>query len=420
MLTMPPASTPTPAALAGSPSVGAMVSSADPTASPATTTATSPATSIGAATTAATGATAPAAPHDRLSRPLGVLRLSLTARCNLACPYCLPDGVEPAGLLSLEQRRRVIAAAVALGARSLRLTGGEPLLHTGLEELIAAVQPLRTPHPAVPGLREIALTSNGTLLSAARARALRAAGLDRITLSLDGATGTSVARMAGLAGTGSQERDQRGEAVLAKVLAAIEHARAAGFAPERGELKLNAVIQRGTNDDQLLPLAALARERGVELRLIEFMDVGNRNGWRPEAVLSAAEMVERIDRRWPLAPEGRAPHGTARRWRYQDDGGPGGGGHLAVVASVSEPFCGDCNRLRITADGIAYTCLFAAPGSGLDLRPWLTPHTPEAELGKAIGRLWRDRRDRWSEERLAAWPQAPGGRIQAEMAYLGG
>lgn len=357
---------------------------------------------------------------DQLHRPLGVLRLSLTARCNLACPYCLPDGVEPPGLLSLEQRLRVIEAAVALGATSLRLTGGEPLLHAGLEELIAAVQPLRARH-AGPGLREIALTSNGALLSAERARALRSAGLDRITLSLDGTTGASVARMAGVAGGEPLERERRGATLLAKVLAALEHARSAGFDPAHGALKLNAVIQRGANDDQLLPLAALARERGLELRLIEFMDVGNRNGWRPEAVLGASEMVERIGRRWPLEPQGRPSHGTASRWRYRD-----GSGHLAVVASVSAPFCGDCNRLRVTADGIAYTCLFAAPGSGLDLRPWLQPDSPAEALREAIAGRWSDRADRWSEERQEAWDRTspdhggPAAPPHAEMAYLGG
>ena len=361
---------------------------------------------------------------DQLNRPLGVLRLSLTARCNLACPYCLPDGVEPPGLLSLEQRLQVVEAAVSLGAHSLRLTGGEPLLHGGLEALIAAVQPLRAAEPDGPGLRDIALTSNGVLLSGERARSLRAAGLDRITLSLDGTTGASVARMAGVGGSDPQERERRGAALLARVLAAIAHARHAGFDPAQGALKLNAVIQRGANDDQLLPLAELARERGVELRLIEFMDVGNRNGWRPEAVLSAAAMVERIDARWPLEPLGRAAHGTACRWRFRD-GGPAGGTHLAVVASVSAPFCGDCNRLRVTADGIAYTCLFAAPGSGLDLRPWLTPPAPAAELQAAIGQLWRGRRDRWSEERAGAWsgggPLGPtAAPAHAEMAYLGG
>jgi cyclic pyranopterin phosphate synthase len=355
---------------------------------------------------------------DQLHRPLGVLRLSLTARCNLACPYCLPDGTEPPGLLTLAQRLRVIEAAVALGAQSLRLTGGEPLLHGGLEELITAVQHLRA-----QGLREIALTSNGALLSAERARALRAAGLDRITLSLDGTTGASVARMAGVGGGDPQERKRRGAALLTKVLAAIEHARTAGFDPGHGALKLNAVIQRGVNDDQLLPLAALARERGLELRLIEFMDVGNRNGWRPEAVLSAAEMLERIGARWPLEPLGRVTHGTASRWRYRDRS-PAGGGLLAVVASVSAPFCGDCNRLRVTADGIAYTCLFAAPGSGLDLRPWLQPKPDPDGLRQALAGRWRQRRDRYSEERQevcsAAVPPAPGNSRHAEMAYLGG
>jgi GTP 3',8-cyclase len=345
-------------------------------------------------------------PNDLLGRPLGVLRLSLTALCNLACPYCLPDGKEPPGLLTLEQRLGVIGAAVALGAHSLRLTGGEPLLHRGLEELIAAVQPLRATHLERPGLGEIALTSNGLLLTAERAQQLRAAGLDRITLSLDGTTAGSVARMAGLAGAAAGER------ALAAVLAAIEHARAAGFDPARGALKLNAVIQRGANDDQVLPLAALARERGLELRLIEFMDVGSRNGWQSAAVLSAAEMLEQIGSSWPLEPLGRTAHGTASRWRYRD-----GGGSLAVVASVSAPFCGDCNRLRVTADGIAYTCLFAAPGSGLDFKPWLQEESGAAELELAMADLWNKRSDRYSEERNTA---KPANSARAEMAYLGG
>ena len=343
-------------------------------------------------------------PSDRLGRPLGVLRLSLTARCNLACPYCLPDGVEPPGLLTLAQRLRVIEAAVALGARSLRLTGGEPLLHPQLEELIRAVQPLRA-----RGLAEIALTSNGVLLSAERARALRAAGLDRITLSLDGTTGAAVARMAGL-GDGAA-----GERTLAQVLAAIEHARAAGFDPAQGGLKLNAVIQRGANDDQLLPLAGLARERGLELRLIEFMDVGNRNGWREAQVLPAAEMVERIGSRWPLEPVGRPAHGTANLWRYRD-----GGSGLAVVASVSAPFCGDCNRLRVTADGVAYTCLFAAPGSGLDLKPWLQEKQAGPKLEAAMAAHWNQRSDRYSEERNTTNSTNSTNSAHAEMAYLGG
>ena len=343
---------------------------------------------------------APPQPLDSLGRPLGVLRLSLTARCNLACPYCLPDGQEPPGLLQLEQRLAVVQAAVALGAHSLRLTGGEPLLHPQLENLITAVEPLRE-----QGLREIALTSNGTLLSARRAQALRAAGLDRITLSLDGAYGASVARMAGLADA------RAGERALTAVLEAIEHARAAGFNPATGQLKLNAVIQRGRNDDQVVPLAELCRKRGLELRLIEYMDVGNRNGWSPAEVVSASEMAERIRFRWPLEPLERDLHSTARRWRYRD-----GAGGIAVVASVSQPFCGDCNRLRVTADGVAYTCLFATASSGLDLKPWLQPSSDPTGLEQALTQLWRRRSDRYSEERQAS----ATGREHAEMAYLGG
>jgi cyclic pyranopterin phosphate synthase len=362
-------------------------------------------------------------PLDLHGRPLGVLRLSLTARCNLACPYCCPDAEDPPGLLTLSERVAVVEAAVALGVHTLRLTGGEPLLHRQLEELIVALQPLRRRAADDPrgGLREIALTSNGVLLSAKRARSLKAAGLDRLTLSLDGSDAASVSRMAGLNG------EAAGGAVLEKVLAAIANARAAGFDPARDELKLNAVITRHGNADQLLPLAALARERGLELRLIEFMDVGNRNGWDPSQVLPASEMVARIGAVWPLEPVGRAPHGTASRWRYRDrpvQGSPieAGGRHLAVVASISAPFCGDCNRLRITADGVAYTCLFASAGT--DLRTWLRPDPDPAALGEALQGLWRQRHDRWSEERqesaTAPTSTEPPQRHHAEMAYLGG
>ena len=340
--------------------------------------------------------------HDHHGRPLGVLRLSLTARCNLSCPYCRPDGQEPAGVLTLEQRVAVVGAAVTLGATSLRLTGGEPMLNTELEALIKAVQPLRQ-----QGLREIALTSNGTLLTAQRARALRAAGLDRLSLSLDGSDGASVARMAGLADQAAGER------ALQQVLAAIEHARAAGFDPGSGTLKLNAVIERDRNDDQLLPLAELARERGLELRLIEIMDVGTRNGWQPNVVVPASEMLATIAARWPLEPLGRIAHSTANRWRYRD-----GGGQLAVVASVSAPFCGDCNRLRVTANGLAYTCLFADADSGLDLKPWLQDGSDPTRLHQALKSLWHQRKDRYSEERHQR--RQASTRRHPEMAYLGG
>ena len=200
-------------------------------------------------------------------------------------------------------------------------------------------------------------------------------------------------------------RPQQGQQLLEQVLAAIAAAKAAGFDPAAGGLKLNSVIQRGRNDDQLLPLAALAREQGLELRLIETMDVGNRNGWSPEDVVPAAEMLQRLSHHWPLDPLGRAAHGTASRWRYRD-----GNGSIAIVASISQPFCGDCNRLRVTANGMAYTCLFASEGQ--DLKPWL--QSP-SELRRAMGQLWRQRQDRYSEERSSR-----AGQPKAEMAYLGG
>lgn len=342
---------------------------------------------------------------DRLGRPLGVVRISLTARCNLNCPYCRPEGKDPPGLLGLEERRELVAASVDLGAHTVRLTGGEPLLDSDLETLIKALQALR------PRLKRIALTSNGLLLSAERAKALRKAGLDSVTLSLDGTDATSVAWMSG-------RRD--GGWVLEQVLAAIEHARSAGFDPARGGLKLNAVIQRDVNEDQVLPLAALARQRGLELRLIEYMDVGNRNGWHPDQVLPAAAMVSRIHSHWPLQPLKRDAFATNRRWRYRDGGGPGAAESppISTIASISEPFCGDCNRLRITADGYAFACLFAS--SGTDLRPWLRPQPQAAALRLALADLWRSRGDRYSQERAELRAKAPTLAAHAEMAYLGG
>jgi cyclic pyranopterin phosphate synthase len=311
-------------------------------------------------------------------------------------------------MLGLAERRELVAASVDLGAHTLHLTGGEPLLDADLEHLIMALQPLR------PRLRRIALTSNGQLLSAARAKALRKAGLDTVTLSLDGTDANSVARMSG-------RRD--GGLVLEQLLAAIEHARSAGFDPTRGGLKLNAVIQRGVNEDQVLPLASLARQRGLELRLIEFMDVGNRNGWQPDAVVTAATMVSRIHNHWPLEPLQREANATHRRWRYRDGGGAGSpvAPPISTIAAISEPFCGDCNRLRITADGLAFACLFASTGT--DLRPWLRPRPQAAALRLALAELWHSRGDRYSEERAELRAKATSQASlspHAEMAYLGG
>ena len=343
-----------------------------------------------------------AAVVDQRARTLGVLRLSLTARCNLDCSYCRPDAADPPGLMTLDQQLRLIRVAATLGAHTLRLTGGEPLLSQRLLPLLEAVSRGRsTPGDPMRGLRHIALTTNGVLLTPNRARLLRAAGLDRITISLDAVDGAVAARMAGLRGG-----QAAGERLVRQVIDGVMSAKLAGFVAEQGEIKLNAVIKKGENDTQLLPLAALARRYGLELRLIEYMDVGNRNGWVADQVLPAAEMVRLIQARWPLQPLGRDSGATANRWRFTDDRGG-----LGVIASISEPFCGDCNRLRITADGQAFTCLFASEGA--DLKPVLDN---TAALQQRIAGLWLHRSDRYSEERHHHLPRSS----HAEMAYLGG
>lgn len=326
--------------------------------------------------------------HDQRGRALGVLRLSLTARCNLACRYCRPENRDLPTLLTHQQRLKLIGAAAQLGCRRLRLTGGEPLLAPGLVPLIQAVK-------ALDLVEDVALTSNGVLLDRPLARRLQQAGLDRITISLDGADPQAVLRMGG------------GHS-FAHVLAAIGHAQAVGL-----PVKINTVVMAHGNGDQVIPMARLCRRLGVELRLIEYMDVGNRNGWRPEQVLTAAAMTTRITRHWPLEPVGRQHGSTARRWRYRD-----GGGFVSTIASISEPFCGDCNRLRVTADGMAYTCLFASQGT--DLKPALDPRQPDAILMRQLRSLWQRRQDRYSEERRSQ-QTSPASRLSpAEMAYIGG
>ena len=341
-------------------------------------------------------------PVDQWSRPFGVLRLSLTARCNLACPYCCPDSEELPALMSLDQQVRLVRVACGLGVHTLRLTGGEPLLSDRLLPLLQALARGRvTSDDPLARLRDVALTTNGVLLTLDMAEALRAAGLDRITVSLDAIEATVVATMAGLRGGMAA-----GERLVQQVLGGLRAARRAGFDPVDGGLKLNSVMRRGLNDSQLLPLAELARNLGVELRLIEYMDVGNRNGWSADQVLSSEEMIQRIGERWPLQPMPRASGATSRCWSYAD-----GGGRIGTIASITEPFCGDCNRLRVTADGRAYTCLFAS--KGLDLHPYL--HSEQA-LESALREIWQQRRDRYSDERQGSAVSIP----HAEMAYLGG
>ncbi|MDE0646918.1 MAG: GTP 3',8-cyclase MoaA [Synechococcus sp. SB0673_bin_10] len=325
---------------------------------------------------------------DQRGRALGVLRLSLTARCNLACRYCRPENQDPPALLTHQQRLKLVGAAARLGCRRLRLTGGEPLLAPGLVPLVQAVK-------ALDLVEDVALTSNGVLLDRPLARRLQQAGLDRVTISLDGADPRAVLRMGG------------GHS-FAHVLAAVGHAQAVGL-----PVKINTVVMAHGNGDQVIPMARLCRRLGVELRLIEYMDVGNRNGWRPEQVLTAAAMTTRIARHWPLEPLGRRHGATARRWRYRD-----GGGFVSTIASISEPFCGDCNRLRVTADGMAYTCLFASQGT--DLKPALGPRQPDAVLVRQLRSLWQQRQDRYSEERRSQQTSPAPRPSPAEMAYIGG
>ena len=328
--------------------------------------------------------------HDQLGRALGVLRLSLTARCNLACRYCRPENQDPQTLLTHQQRLKLIGVVAQLGCHRLRLTGGEPLLAPGLVPLIQAVK-------ALDLVKDVAITSNGVLLDRPLARRLQQAGLDRITISLDGADPRAVLRMGG------------GESFV-HVLAAIDHAQAVGL-----PVKINMVVMAHGNGDQVIPMARLCRRLGVELRLIEYMDVGNRNGWQPQQVLTAAAMTTQIARHWPLQPLGRQHGSTARRWRYLD-----GEGFVSTIASISEPFCGDCNRLRVTADGMAYTCLFASQGT--DLKPALDPRQPDAILTRQLRSLWQQRQDRYSEERALRTQQASSTPrpSPAEMAYIGG
>lgn len=308
-------------------------------------------------------------------------------------------------MLSLEAQLAVVQAVCSLGCQTLRLTGGEPLLSHRLWPLLEAVAVERSqPDGSLRGLQQVTLTTNGVLLTPERARQLRGLAVDRLTVSLDAVQPDAVARMAGLQGGAAA-----GARLFAQVVAGVEAARAAGFDPALRQLKLNSVIQLGMNDNQVIPLAAFARDQGVELRLIEYMDVGNRNGWSLDQVVPAAQLIERLNAHWPLEPVGRAHHATANRWRYRD-----GRGMVGVIASITEPFCGDCNRLRITADGQAYTCLFGS--EGVNLQPWLMPRVDGAGLRDALTALWHRRDDRFSERRAQLGGSAP----HAEMAYLGG
>jgi GTP 3',8-cyclase len=329
--------------------------------------------------------------RDALGRPLRDLRLSVIEACNFRCPYCMPaeripddHGLDAASRLSFDEIETLVRGFVGAGVTKLRLTGGEPLLRKRLPDLVARLS-------AIGGLTDIALTTNGSLL-AGQARALREAGLHRITVSLDALDAGLFHSLSG------------GRGNVAEVLKGIQAAQAAGFGP----IKLNCVVQRGINESEILPLVDFARRQGHVMRFIEYMDVGTCNGWRRERVVPSAELRDRIETRWPLHPLDAQYRGeVASRYGFAD-----GAGEVGFVSSVSAPFCGDCHRARVSAEGLLYTCLFAAEGH--DLRPVLS--AGEEAVVRHLAERWLRRGDRYSELRGSATAQ----RKHVEMYLVGG
>jgi cyclic pyranopterin phosphate synthase len=336
----------------------------------------------------------PLLPRDTLGRPMHDLRISVTDRCNFRCVYCMPREVygrdhaflPRADLLSFEEIARVVAVFARLGVEKVRLTGGEPLVRRDLPVLVGELA-------AIPGVRDLTLTTNGVLL-AEHAPALAAAGLRRVTVSLDADDDDTFMRM-----------NDAGVPV-ARVLAGIDAGEAAGLGP----IKVNMVVKRGWNEHAVLPMARRFRHSGRILRFIEYMDVGHTNGWRLDEVVTAAEILERIGAEFPLEPmPATHPGEVARRYRYTD-----GAGEIGVIASVSRPFCGDCSRARLSADGQLYTCLFAT--SGHDLRTLLRGGASDAEVEADLRSVWSARTDRYSELRSAETVDLP----KVEMSFIGG
>ncbi|HJQ51630.1 MAG TPA: GTP 3',8-cyclase MoaA [Gaiellaceae bacterium] len=334
---------------------------------------------------------------DRLGRPLETLRISITDRCNFRCVYCMPKEVfgrdyaflERRELLTLEELARVVGIFAGLGVRTVRITGGEPLVRRNVEHLVELLSGIETRD----GDRlELALTTNGSLLPQ-KAEALAAAGLNRVTVSLDSLDDEAFRAMNDV------------DFPVQRVLEGIDAASAAGL-----PVKINAVVKRGANDGDVLALAEHFRGSGHVLRFIEYMDVGSSNGWRLEDVVSADEIVSRLSERWQLEPADlERPDSTARRWRYAD-----GAGEIGVVASVTQPFCGGCSRARLSAEGRLYTCLFAARGH--DLRAPLRLGASDDELVEQLRAIWTRRTDRYSELRTAETASLP----KVEMSYIGG
>jgi GTP 3',8-cyclase len=333
--------------------------------------------------------------RDTLGRPVHDLRISVTDRCNFRCTYCMPKEVfgrdfvflDRDELLTFEEIARLARVFVRNGVQKVRLTGGEPLLRRDLERLIEQLV-------AIDGLHDVALTTNGSLLTREKARALRAAGLRRITISLDALDDTIFRALNDV------------DFPVSRVLEAIDYAAEAGLSP----VKIDCVVKRGANESQVVELARYFRGTGHVVRFIEYMDVGNSNGWRMQDVVSGAEMLAMLRREWPLVSVEPAYFGeVAGRWSYAD-----GAGEIGIITSVTQPFCGSCTRARLAANGRLYLCLFAT--NGYDLRTMLRSGASDEELERAIGSVWGARTDRYSEERSEATPSL----AKVEMSHIGG
>ena len=340
--------------------------------------------------------------RDRRDRPMRDLRISVTDRCNFRCVYCMPKEVfgkdhaflDRNELLSFEEIERISRIAAAHGVRKLRLTGGEPLLRRGIEDLIARLAALRTPEGDP---LDIALTTNGSALGV-KAAALKEAGVTRVTVSIDSLDDALFQSI----------NDVRFP--VSRVLAGIDAAHEAGLGP----IKLNMVVKRGMNDGEILDMAARFKDTPYSLRFIEYMDVGTSNGWSLDEVVPSAEIIERIGTVFPLEPVApQVPGEVATRWRYRD-----GGGEIGVISSVTNAFCGTCNRARISTEGKLFTCLFASEGH--DLRALLRGGADDDELAAAMASIWGARDDRYSEIRSSLTPELRQARDRIEMSYIGG
>ncbi len=348
--------------------------------------------------------------RDTRGRQLHDLRISVTDRCNFRCSYCMPKDVftkdypylPHASLLTFEEITRLARQFVAHGVQKIRLTGGEPLLRKNIEILIAQLAALRTVH----GLPlDLTLTTNGALL-ARKAAALKSAGLNRLTVSLDGLDDRVFRAMNDV------------DFPVQDVLDGIAAARAAGLGP----IKVNMVVKRGTNDNQILPMARHFKGTGIVLRFIEYMDVGATNGWRMNDVLPSADVITLLQQELPLLPlEASQPGETAQRWGYADADGKHdpAAGEIGVISSVTRAFCSSCNRARLSTEGQLYLCLFAS--QGYNLRELVRGESSDAELASAIAHIWQARTDRYSELRGSEGAAPPGeGRRRVEMSYIGG